>query len=266
VGAVDALRAANVDMDKLVEIAATSFFNQVFRDGFFHADLHPGNLFVLPDGRLAVVDFGIMGRIDRESRLFLAQILWGFLKGDYHNVAQVHIDAGYVPAHQSVEHFAQACRAIAQPILDKPLHEISVARLLGQLFQVANTFEMEAQPQLLLLQKTMVLAEGVGRALSPNINMWKLAEPMIADWAKRNLSPQARLRDMVSDTAQALQRLPHMLKQVEQIVERVHSDGFTLHPDTVQRMRGKRQSARGWLLFGWATLAVAASALALEWL
>ncbi len=266
VGDVAALKAANIDLAKLVEYASQAFFNQVFRDGFFHADLHPGNLFVLPDNTLAVVDFGIMGRIDRESQLYLAEILWAFLQGDYLKVAQRHIDAGYVPKHQSVELFAQACRAIAQPILDKPLHEISVAKLLGQLFQVADTFEMETQPQLLLLQKTMMLAEGVGRSLNPQVNMWKMAEPMIADWARAHLSPQARVKAAASDTFEALQRLPTLLKQAEAIVSRVHDGGISLHPDTVALMRSNRRVNRMWLTFAWCALGLAAAVVALEWL
>lgn len=265
-GDVDALKAANIDLPKLVEYAASAFFNQVFRDGFFHADMHPGNLFVLPDGRLAVVDFGIMGRIDRESQLYLAEILWGFLQGDYLKVAQRHIDAGYVPKHQSVEMFAQACRAIAQPILGKPLHEISVAKLLGQLFQVADTFEMETQPQLLLLQKTMMLAEGVGRSLNPQVNMWKMAEPLIAQWARANLSPQARVKAAAADTFEALQRLPYVLQKAEAIVTRVHDGGISLHPDTVALMRSNRRTTRLWLAVAWCALGLAATWMALEWL
>ena len=153
----------------------------MFRDGFFHADLHPGNLFIEADGAIVVVDFGIMGRLDRKTRYYLADMLLAFLQGDYRRVAEVHFEAGYVPARQSLESFAQACRSIGEPILGRPLHEISLGRLLAQLFQVTEQFEMETQPQLLLLQKTMVLAEGVGRLLDPSVNMWALARPHIED-------------------------------------------------------------------------------------
>ena len=153
--------------------AARSLFSQVFKDGFFHADLHPGNLFVDKNGDIVAVDFGIMGRLDWNSRMYIAEILRGFLNEDYRHVAQVHFDAGYVPADKSVEAFTQACMAVARPIIGKPLNEISVAKLLGQMFKIAGEFEMETQPQLLLLQKTMMVTEGVGRMLNPNVNVWQ---------------------------------------------------------------------------------------------
>jgi ubiquinone biosynthesis protein len=157
------LIAAGHDPDQIVARAAETFFVQVFRNGFFHADMHPGNLFVDRDGRLVMVDFGIMGRVDRKTRIYLAEMLVGFLQGDYRAVAEVHFRAGYIPRHKSLDVFMQACRSIGEPIMNKPLHEISLARLLAQLFQITEAFEMETQPQLLLLQKSMLLAE-IGRA------------------------------------------------------------------------------------------------------
>ena len=198
-GDIEGLKAAGIDLTKVMERAARSFFNQVFRDGFFHADMHPGNLFVLKDGTLAPVDFGIMGRIDHANQLILAQILWGFLQGDYQHVAQVHHDAGWIPPHVDTYQFAQAVRAVGQPIMGKAMNEISIGRLLGQLIAIAQMFEMEAQPHLLLLQKTMMTAEGVGRGLNPAINMWQLSEPLIRDWAKANLSPQARAKTFAKE-------------------------------------------------------------------
>src|SRR6266851_8415968 len=190
-----ALFAAGHDIEAILAKAAGAFFNQVFRDGFFHADLHPGNMFVEASGALAVVDFGIMGRLDRKTRYYLADMLLGFLSGDYRRVAEVHFDAGYVPRHRSVEEFAQACRSIGEPILGRPLQDISLARLLAQLFQVTEQFAMETQPQLLLLQKTMVLAEGVGRRLDPSVNIWSLARPLVEEWMRDNRGPEARLRE-----------------------------------------------------------------------
>ncbi|MEQ8196168.1 MAG: 2-polyprenylphenol 6-hydroxylase, partial [Rhodospirillales bacterium] len=166
----EALLAAGHDLDGIIAKAAAAFFKQVFRDGFFHADLHPGNLFVQQDGSIAAVDFGIMGRLDRRTRRYLAEMLLGFLGRNYRRAAEVHFEAGWVPAHHSVEAFTQACRSIAEPILDKPQNEISIARLLAHLFQVTETFDMEAQPQLLLLQKTMLVAEGTVRKLNPEAN------------------------------------------------------------------------------------------------
>lgn len=259
-----ALARADVDYTKLVETAATAFFNQVFRDGFFHADLHPGNLFVMPDNSLAVVDFGIMGRIDRQTQLYLAEMLWAFLNEEYEKVAKIHIRAGYVPKHTSVKQFAQANRAIAKPILGKPLNEISIAKLLGQLFQVAETFQMETQPQLLLLQKTMMLAEGVGRLYQPNVNMWKMAEPMIASWAKHNLSPQAQLRDAAQEATESLRRLPILIRQTERLLNDFQEGGLKLHPDTVAMMRGSGRSQRQWVKFAWAGLFLLAAILLVE--
>ena len=208
--------AAGLDVTRITEKAATAFFNQVFRDGFFHADMHPGNLFVLPDGRLAPVDFGIMGRITHEHQLILAEILYGFLKGDYARVARVHRTAGYIPPHVSVERFAQACRAIGQPMMGKALNEISVGTLFGQLLHVARMFEMETQPHLLLLQKTMVTAEGVGRGLNPGVNMWQLSEPLITEWAQKNFSARARVKNFTAEALEILEEAPRVLRELRE--------------------------------------------------
>ena len=217
----DALRDAGHDFEDLVRRAAEAFFRQVFRDGFFHADMHPGNLFVGPNGELIPIDFGIMGRIDRPTRNYLADMLLGFLTRDYDRVADVHFRAGYVPAHKSRDNFKQAVRAIAEPIFDRPTSEISIARLLAQLFQVTEQFEMETQPQLLLLQKTMLLAEGVGRTLAPNANMWALAQPMVEAWMIENRGPEARLADFAADTLLTLERLPRAVAEVERAARAV---------------------------------------------
>src|SRR5215469_13369943 len=204
---LEQLVAAGHDPRAILQKAADAFFKQVFRDGFFHADLHPGNLFVAADGAIVAVDFGIMGRIDRKTRFYLADMLMGFLSGDYRGVAQVHFDAGYVPHHHSVDAFTQACRSIGEPILGRPLHEISLARLLAQLFEVTEQFEMETQPQLLLLQKTMLVAEGVGRRLDPTVNMWALARPLIEQWVRENRGPEARIVQLAGDVTAGLARL-----------------------------------------------------------
>lgn len=212
---VDDLVAAGHDLEAVVTKASESFFLQVFRDGFFHADMHPGNAFVSADGALCVVDFGIMGRIDRPTRYFLADMLLGFITRDYARVADVHFQAGYIPANTDREVFQQAIRAIGEPIFDRPPNEISIARLLAQLFQVSERFNMEAQPQLLLLQKTMLIAEGVGRRLAPELNMWQLARPLIEDWMRENRGPEARLAEITANTILAVQRLPDAVEAVE---------------------------------------------------
>ena len=253
---IDQLREEGYDFDRIATHAATIFFKQVFRDGFFHADPHPGNVFVLPDNRIAVVDFGIMGRLGMKDRIFLAEVLRGFLLEDYAAVARVHMEAGIVPAHKSPEHFALACRAIARPIIDKPLHEISVARLLGQLFSVAETFEMRLQPQFLLLQKTMMLTEGFGRRFKPDMNIWKLAEPMIITWAEEHLGARAQLRMAAQETANRLKRLPDLLEKTEAAMSRL-----------AEPTASHASESTGWRTIGVTSVITAAMmALLLTWL
>ncbi len=220
-----ALIAAGHDPDQVLTNASRSFFRQVFRDGFFHADQHPGNLFVAADGAIVAVDFGIMGRLDTRTRFYLADMLIGFLTGDYREVAEVHFCAGYVPPDQSVDAFTQACRAIAEPIMGRPANEISLARLLGLLFQVAQDFEMETQPQLLLLQKTMLVTEGVGRRLNPELNMWELARPLIEDWMRETRGPAAGVRTAAAVLARAVARVPAILADAEAALARYAREG-----------------------------------------
>ncbi len=257
-GDVQGMRAAGIDPNATMEKAARAFFNQVFRDGFFHADMHPGNLFVLPDGRLAPVDFGIMGRISTQDQITLAEILWAFMKGDFMRVATLHREAGWIPPHVSVEHFAQAARAVGQPIMGKALNEISVGRLLGQLLHIAETFEMEAQPHLLLLQKTMMTAEGVGRHLNPDVNMWKVSEPLIRQWAREHLSKPARAKAVAEEAGKLLRDLPRVLRDVKDFLAQTQREGIVVAPSTFARLEAQRAAHhRAWLRFAWFGLAVA---------
>ena len=232
---VAGLQAVGHDPTGILEKCACACFNQIFRDGFFHADMHPGNLFILDDGRIAPVDFGIMGRLDLKTRHFLADMLTGFLTGDYQHVAEVHFRAGYVPAHKSLQAFTQACRSIGEPIQGRPSAEISLAGLLAQLFRITEQFEMETQPQLLLLQKTMLMAEGVGRRVNDQVNIWELARPLIEQWMMENRSPQARLRQAAAEAVQVIERLPTLTERVERIIDEFSNDGLRLHPETVRR-------------------------------
>jgi ubiquinone biosynthesis protein len=209
------LISSGFDPDRIMERAATVFFNQVFRDGFFHADMHPGNMLVDAKGDIVALDFGIMGRIDLANRRHLAEIMLGFLSRDYGRVADVFIRAGFVPPHQDREAFRQACRSVGEPILGLPLEEISMGRLMGQLLTVAQQFEMHQQPELVLLQKTMVVAEGVGRRLNPRVNIWQLAQHLVEDWIRGNLGPDARLRDELARIAEAAGRLPDLVVLAE---------------------------------------------------
>lgn len=259
---VSGLEARGFDVDALLERSARIFFLQVFRDGFFHADMHPGNMFVDEDGALAPVDFGIMGRVDRRTRLFLADMLTGFLTRDYEQVAQVHFDHGLVPPTKSRDAFKQAIRAIGEPVHGRPLNEISIGRLLTQLFKVTEDFDMETQPDLLLLQKTILVAEGVGRKLNPEVNMWVLAQPLIEDWMVANRGPEAQIRDAMLDTVGALRRLPATLGRAERVLERM-----SRLDAEADRRGGERLDARR--LFedsrrqGWGPVMIAVLAVAL---
>ncbi len=215
----EALIAAGLDPDRILATSARVFFNQVFRDGFFHGDMHPGNMLVAEDGAVVALDFGIMGRLDLATRRNLALILLGFLTRDYVQVADVFFRIGMVPRDQDRATFTQACRAIGEPIFDRPLNEISFGRLLGQLLHVAEQFDMEAKPELLLLQKTMVVAEGVGRALNPNVNMWELAQPLVEEWMRANLGPEAQMREALADVVEAARLLPALVREANSLAE-----------------------------------------------
>ncbi len=245
---VEALRAAGHDPDAIMTVAAEVFFKQVFRDGFFHADMHAGNIFVAPDGALAAVDFGIMGRLDRATRDYLADMLLGFLTRDYDRVAAAHFRAGYVPADQSEALFAQACRSIGEPILERPLHEISIARLMRQLFQVTARFHMETQPQLLLLQKTMLMAEGMGRRLNPEVNLWEMARPLIESWMRDRLGPVARAERAAAEVAGRVERLGNAFERIDRTLLSLAEGGA-----------GPRRGPSWGLLAGLAILALLAA-------
>ncbi|WP_374764816.1 2-polyprenylphenol 6-hydroxylase [Yunchengibacter salinarum] len=210
----DALEASGHDLTRLARTLVQVFLKQSMRDGYFHADLHPGNLLVEPDGTIVAIDFGIMGRLNDRDRRFLAEILYGFIRQDYRRVAEIHFDAGYVPDDQDVEAFAQAMRSIADPIMDLPVERISAGRLLAQLFATTERFAMQTQPQLLLLQRSMVMAEGLALHLDPSTNMWQTSRPIIEAWMLDNLSPEARLADFLNRLPRLVERLPDRLERL----------------------------------------------------
>jgi ubiquinone biosynthesis protein len=218
-----ALDAAGVDRPALAVNLIRQFLHQAIEDGFFHADLHPGNLFVDPaDGKILAVDFGIMGRIGATERRFLAEILYGFITGDYLRMAGLHIEIGYVPAHHDVADFAQALRAIGEPLKGLPAGQISMAQVLGQLMAVTEMFDMEARTELILLQKSMVLVEGLARRIDPEFNMWNAAEPIAGAWVRRAVGPVGRL-EKLGETFTTLSatagRIPGLIERFEKLVD-----------------------------------------------
>ena len=232
----DALIAAGHDPKRIANLVVRSFLTQALRDGYFHADMHQGNLFVDAEGRLVAVDFGIMGRLDESMRRFMAETLAGFLQRDYQRIAQIHYDVAFVPAHYPVETFAQALRAIGEPIIGRAAKDVSMARLLQQLFDTTERFEMQAQPQLLLLQKTMMVVEGVARGLDPDFDIWESSRPVIEKWMLERLGPEGRLRDAadgIGALGRVAQNLPQLLKNAETISAMLADGGFKLHPESV---------------------------------
>jgi ubiquinone biosynthesis protein len=212
----DALIAANQDCAALAATLVKAFLRQAVVDGFFHADLHHGNLFALPDGRIGAIDFGIMGRIDRRARVWLAEILYGLITGNYERVAQIHFEAQYVPAHHNVQEFATALRAAGEPIRGLPVKEISIGRMLESLFSITRDFDMQVQPHLLLLQKTMVMNEGVASTLDPDINMWETAEPFIGEWIRSELGPEAYYADQIIELVRAFKKIPDLINRLDE--------------------------------------------------
>ena len=210
-----ALIAAGHDPKALAAILVRAFLRQAVIDGFFHADLHQGNLFALPDGRVAAIDFGIMGRIDRRARMWLAEILYGLITGNYQRVAEIHFEAQYVPPHHNVAEFATALRAVGEPMRGLPVKDISVGRMLEGLFAITRDFDMPVQPHLLLLQKTMVMEEGVATALDPDINMWETAEPFLKEWLRSELGPEAYYADRIVDTVRAFKLIPDLIRKID---------------------------------------------------
>jgi ubiquinone biosynthesis protein len=224
---IDGLRAAGHDLPKIAANLVQSFLRHTLRDGFFHADMHPGNLFVESDGTIVAVDLGISGRLGKKERKFLAEILFGFITRDYVRVAEVHFEAGYVPRMHNVASFAQAIRAIGEPIHGQPAETISMAKLLTLLFEVTELFDMATRPELVLLQKTMVVVEGVARTLDPAFNMWKTSEPVVGQWIRHNLGPRGLLSD-AKDGASALLALARQAPDLAARTERLSREIDTM--------------------------------------
>ena len=202
------LEEQGVNLKLLAENLIQHFLKQAVRDGFFHGDMHQGNLFVDPKGNIVPVDFGIMGRLDKNNRKFLAEILYGFIQRDYIKVAEVHFQAGLVPQNASKDEFAQALRSVGEPIFGQSIKDISGGNLLAQLFEITEKFNMATQPPLLLLQKTMVVVEGVARKLYPETNIWEVSKPVLEDWLKNIKSPKSKIDTALNTSAEIIKRIP----------------------------------------------------------
>ncbi len=206
------LENRNLDTNKIAEDIIQHFLRHAVRDGFFHADMHQGNIFIDNNGQIVPIDFGIMGRLDKTSKRFLAEILFGFIQRDYRKVAEVHLMAGLVPKEVPIDDLAQALRSIGEPIFGQEVKDISGGKLLKQLFDVTEKFNMQTQPQLLMLQKTMVVVEGVARKLNPNTNIWTTSKPVLENWLKETKDPLNNLNETLKNTSEVIKRLPELPK------------------------------------------------------
>ena len=253
------IKAAGIDMQKLAHDGVEIFFTQAFRDGFFHADMHPGNIFVAENGQYRAVDFGIMGSLSPADKRYLAENLLAFFHRDYRRVADAHIRAGWVPPGTVVEEFESAIRTVCEPIFAKPISEISFGGFLIDLFRVAHRFQMPVQPQLVLLQKTLLNIEGLGRQLYPQLDLWQTAKPFLEKWTREQLGPRAALRALRRELPNLLMRapeLPGLLRQLAQRLQRDGADGRDAEIAELKRQlaAGRRRTARalaaGALLLG----------------
>jgi len=251
---IAALDAAGLDRKALSVTLLQSFLKHAIRDGFFHADMHPGNLFADPrTGAIIAVDFGIMGRISHKERRFLADILYGFITRNYRLIAERHFEIGYVPRHKSVDDFALALRSIGEPLHGRSATDISMARVLGQLFATTELFDMQTRPELVLLQKSMVLVEGVSRALDPELNIWTVAEPVVGDFVRREAGPLGRLEDLRDSAQVAVEtvgKLPGLINRAEAAL-----DDY----DAEKRSPSRRNTQRLFMAAFWVLVIIALS-------
>ncbi|MET0251222.1 MAG: 2-polyprenylphenol 6-hydroxylase [Novosphingobium sp.] len=263
------LDAAGHDRKDLARRLVLAFLTQAISHGLFHADMHQGNLFVQANGTIAAIDFGIMGRIDRRARTWLAEILYGLTTGNYRRVAEIHFEAQYVPPHHSVEEFATALRAVGEPMRGKPVSELSVGQMLDGLFAITRDFDMQTQPHLLLLQKTMVMVEGLATTLDPTINMWDVSAPFVRGWIRDELGPEAALADRLREDAETLLRLPALIRRIE---DRFPGKGGAPEPPPLPRVelmwskrRRRGASWPGYLVAALAGAGIAMGAAAAGW-
>jgi len=271
----DALVAAGHDLPDIANRLVLAFLTQAISAGFFHADMHQGNLFVKADGTIVAIDFGIMGRINRQARVWLAEILYGLTTGNYKRVAEIHFEAQYVPSYHDVDEFATALRAVGEPMRGKPVSELSVGQMLDGLFAITRDFDMQTQPHLLLLQKTMVMVEGIATQLNPQINMWDTSAPFVRAWIRDELGPEAAVAERIREDAETLMRLPSLIRRIE---DHFPAKGGAPEPpplppvELMWERRGPKSrgpDSRGWMGYVVAALAgaaVLAGAASMGWI
>jgi ubiquinone biosynthesis protein len=262
---IDELKAAGHDLSLLAQRLVNAFLRQAISEGFFHADMHQGNLFVKADGTIAAIDFGIMGRINRQARFWLAEILYGLITGNYRRVAEIHFEAQYVPDYHNVDEFATALRAVGEPMRGKPVSELSVGQMLDGLFAITRDFDMQTQPHLLLLQKTMVMVEGVATQLDPGINMWETSGPYIREWMRTELGPEAALADGLRDRVKIVGLIPDIIKRLDDQLPRKGGAPPPPPLPEIPLMWEKRAGSGWWRYLGVAILAAATGAAGMWW-
>ena len=242
---IDKLRAEGIDLSKLSASGVEIFFTQVFRDGFFHADMHPGNIFVAPDGRYIALDFGIVGTLTDNDKNYLAQNFLAFFRRDYKRVAEAHIESGWAPIDTRVDEFEAAIRAVCEPIFDRPLKDISFGKVLLRLFQASRRFNVEIQPQLVMLQKTLLNIEGLGRQLDPELDLWKTAKPFLERWMDEQVGWRGLVRTFKQEAPYLARTLPQLPRLVHQSLKQpAKSD---LAPQ-LERLIVAQQQQNRWLI------------------
>jgi len=270
IGNKQALLDAGIDLKKLANDGVEIFFRQVFQDGFFHADMHPGNILVGTEGddfnRYISLDFGIVGALSETDKNYLAQNFLAFFRRDYRLVAQLHIDSGWVPATTRVEQLEQAVRACCEPFFDKPLKEISLGLVLMRLFQASRRFDVEIQPQLVLLQKTLLNVEGLGRELDPDLDLWVTAKPILEHWMSAQVGVQGMLESMKREAPQWAQALPQLPRLVHSTLARMNNPSSNVDQQLMKQLIAQQQQTRFWIKVLVFVGVVLAALLAAQWL
>lgn len=242
---IEQLKRNNIDLKKLAEAGVEIFFTQVFRDSFFHADMHPGNIFVSPEGCYIAVDFGIMGTLSPDDQRYLAENFLAFFRRDYRRVAELHVESGWVPEHTRVDEFESAIRTVSEPIFERPLKDISFGHVLLRLFQTARRFNMEVQPQLVLLQKTLLNIEGLGRQLYPDLDLWQTAKPFLERWMSEQVGVRSLIKSIQVNAPQWVEKLPEMPVLLHKVLTQMEQGTLQNQKDVIKSIERLRHEIRG---------------------